>query len=75
MNDSRFHCLQQIAERVTALQSDGYNIVVRHINDVSFFYKLRHRVNGNVITIAGDFIAEMMTQTRNGSITYEGTII
>ena len=75
MNDKRFRYLNLIAERVTALQSDGYMIRVRSVNSVAFFYNLVHHRNGNRINISGSFINGTMTQSRNGKKVYDGEII
>lgn len=75
MNDERFHYLKLIAERVTALQSDGYMIRVSSVNSVAFYYHLKHQRNGNKVSLSGSFINGTMTQSRNGKVVYEGTII
>ena len=75
MNDKRFRYLNLIAERVTALQSDGYILRVRSVNSVAFYYNLIHHRNGNRISLSGSFLRGTMTQCRNGKKVYDGEII
>ena len=74
MNDRVYKLTTMIAERVSALQSDGYLLVVKYVHSRGGFWKLRHRTNRNLITLNVSFEHDSMTQTSNGRVVYSGPI-
>jgi hypothetical protein len=63
-----------LQERVRSFLQDGFLIVVRSSSPTFAFYKLRHRLNGNVITISAEPFRNWMVQRTNDKITYTGPI-
>ena len=63
-----------IDQRIRSLVDDGY-IEVSYTDMTYFiFAKLRHRTNGNVVTITAYPHMDKMVQKTNGKVTYSGTI-
>lgn len=63
-----------LQERVRSFLQDGYLVVVRSSSPTFAFYKLRHRLNGNVITISAEPFRNWMVQRTNDKVTYSGPI-
>lgn len=63
-----------LQERVNSFLEDGYCLVVKSNNPTFAFFKLRHRMNGNVITISAEPFRNEMVQRTNGTVTYSGKI-
>lgn len=63
-----------LQERVNSFLEDGYVIVVQSSSPTFAFYKLRHRLNGNVITISAEPFRNWMVQRTNDKMTYSGNI-
>lgn len=61
-------------QRIRSLAEDGYLIRFRSTGLQLDFIKLVHRRNGNEITIKADHLRDLMTQTTNGKLVYQGTI-
>lgn len=61
-------------ERVKSFMEDGYQLVVKSSCPTFAFYKLRHRLNGNVIVISAEPYRNLMVQRTNNVVTYSGTI-
>lgn len=53
---------------------DGYQLVVKSSCPTFAFYKLRHRLNGNVIVISAEPFRNKMVQRTNDVVTYSGMI-
>lgn len=63
-----------LRQRVISLVQDNYTIMVKSENPSLYFYKLRHRTNGNVVIIRASVLEDFMAQTTNGKVTYSGII-
>lgn len=63
-----------LQERINSFLEDGYCVVVSSNNPTFAFFKLRHRLNGNVITISAEPFRNEMVQRTNGTVTYSGKI-
>lgn len=61
-------------ERVKSFMEDGYQLVVKSSCPTFAFYKLRHRLNGNVIVISAEPFRNKMVQRTNDVVTYSGMI-
>lgn len=61
-------------ERVRSFLQDGYMVVVRSSSPTFAFYKLRHRLNENVIVISAEPFRNWMVQRTNDKVTYSGPI-
>lgn len=61
-------------ERVKSFMEDGYQLVVKSSCPAFAFYKLRHRLNGNVIVISAEPFRNKMVQRTNDVVTYDGMI-
>lgn len=61
-------------ERVKSFMEDGYQLVVKSSCPTFAFYKLRHRLNGNVIIISAEPFRNKMVQRTNDVVTYSGMI-
>jgi len=64
-----------VADKVTALLSDGYSIVVKSVSMSLVFYSLRHRTNGNKIIIKAYPKDNYFEQTTNGKVVAKGAIL
>lgn len=63
-----------IGQRIQSLVDDGY-IEISYTDMTYFiFAKLRHKTNGNVVTINANPHSNKMVQKTNGKVTYSGTI-
>ena len=61
--------------RVSSMLDDGYFIRVDCVlNDGCRYVVLRHRINGNKVSLRGDFKKDRMTQFSNGTQVYDGKI-
>lgn len=75
MTKLAFNMMRSIAkERISSLLSDGYQEVVHSHHLIVEFVRLRHRLNGNRITLRIDYYHNHMQQMTNGIITYDGKI-
>lgn len=63
-----------IGQRIRSLVDDGYIEVIYTDMTYYIFAKLRHRANGNVVTITAYPHMDRMIQKTNGKVTYSGTI-
>lgn len=63
-----------LQERVKSFLQDGYMVVVRSSSPTFAFYKLRHRLNANVIVISAEPFRNWMVQRTNDKVTYTGPI-
>lgn len=61
-------------ERIKSFVEDGYFVVVSTNNPTYAFFKLRHRLNGNIIVISAEPMRNTMIQRTNGQLTYQGQI-
>ena len=64
----------RLAKRISELCHDGYTIVVASVSITLTVYKLRHRMNGNTITIIANPLDDFMIQKSNGVTVYQGKI-
>lgn len=53
-------------DRALSLVHEGYWLVTISCTDTLWFTKLRHRTNGNVVTISANLLNMTFTQKRNG---------
>lgn len=74
MNDRVYKLTTMIAERVSALQSDGYTLIAKSTSTNWGMWKLRHKSNGNRISIVADFNSGGMLQRTNDKLVYDGPI-
>lgn len=63
-----------LGHRVKSLAEDGYFVVLKSKSMQGEFIKMKHRKNGNEITISADIRKNHMIQKSNGNIVYEGEI-
>lgn len=67
--------MKVVAQRATAFLSEGYNLVVKTESVSLMFYSLRHRSNGNSITLIAYPTRNHFIQKRNGVVVASGAII
>lgn len=70
----RLKTQETLAQRIKSLCQDNYTIVTATVSAQFTFYKLRHRVNGNIIVITASPVDDFMTQKTNGKVVYSGKI-
>lgn len=60
--------------RIASMLEDGY--VEMHYTDMTYFIftKLRHRSNGNIVTLTAFPQSNRMMQKTNGRVVYDGPI-
>ena len=72
---STSHLKSIFEHRVKSMLDDGYFIRVDCVlNDGCRYVVLRHRVNGNRVSLRGDFKNNRMHQFSNGALVYVGNI-
>ena len=63
-----------IKERVKSLLDDGYTLLFKSTLMTSVVYRLRHRSNGNVVTMHVYYNRNWLQQFTNGTCTYNNPI-
>lgn len=63
-----------IKERVKSLLDDGYTLLFKSTLMDSVVYRLRHRSNGNVVTMRVYYHLNWLQQFTNGNCTYNNPI-
>lgn len=63
-----------IRDRVNSLLDDGYILLFRASDMQKFVYRLRHRTNGNQVTLYVYYSRNWLQQYSNGKITYNAPI-
>lgn len=71
----KFKVMRVVADRATTLLNDGYILLVKTESMKLQFYKLRHKVNGNVVVIEAYPDSNFFVQKTNGRIVSSGAII
>ena len=73
--NSTSHLKSIFEHRVKSMLDDGYFIRVDCVlNDGCRYVVLRHRINGNKVSLRGDFKKDRLTQFSNGTRVYDGQI-
>lgn len=57
---------KRVGEIARSLLSEEYRILVRTQLPITYFIKLRHRVNHNQITILGNYQSQVIRLIKNG---------
>ena len=57
---------KRVGEIARSLLSEEYRILVRTQLPITYFVKLRHRVNRNQITILGNYQSQVIRLIKNG---------
>lgn len=63
-----------VLERIKSLQRDGYLILFKSRTMTKTMYRLRHRSNGNFITLHVNYSTNNMQQWTNGVLVYNEKI-
>lgn len=75
MTPRQVEFLRKVFEhRVASMLEDGYVEVTYTDMTYFLFAKMRHRTNGNVVTITAYPKADRMMQKTNGHVVYDGPI-
>lgn len=59
---------ERVGQEVDSLTKDGYHVIVRCPLISSFYVKLRHKSNGAIISIVGNYSSRTIMLVRNGRV-------
>lgn len=65
---------RRVGDMAHSLLTEDYRIMVNVTLPGSYFVKLRHKCNGNLITIVGSYSTGLIRLMRNGKVRHRETV-